>query len=141
MLLASFIFLHKTSLRNIDKDIPAGNKWRLEITKAISKCKAVLYFVSNNSINSTECAIELELATKLNKKIIPIILEDCNLTKEINEVTSANLKRVNELQWIYLEDIYKLFNVLKNKPLTVIELTVLFNSLMLLIIMALTLIN
>lgn len=113
----------------IDKDIVAGSNWRTEITKAISKSKVVLYFASNNSINSTECNKELELAFKLNKKVIPIIVEDnLNLSKELTE-----------LQWIYLEDIYKLFTVLKSNPLTVIELTILFNSLMLLVLIYLSL--
>ena len=105
----------------IDKDIVAGSNWRTEITKAISKSKVVLYFASSNSINSTECNKELELAFKLNKKVIPIIVEDnINLSKELTE-----------LQWIYLDDIYKLFNVLKSNPLTVIEVVTIINLILL----------
>lgn len=119
----------------IDKDISYGSSWRNEITKAISKSKVILYFVSSNSIVSTECKEEIKLAFKLNKKIIPIIIDNCNLSNTEDEI----IKQLTELQWIYLEDIYKLFNVLKSNPLTVIELNIIFNSLILLVLLYLSL--
>lgn len=126
--------LDKTYNCWIDKDISYGSKWRNEITTAITKSSVVLYFVSNNSVISEECIKEIELSIKLNKKIIPIIIEEVNCNYKL-------VKEINELQWIYLDDIYKLFTVLKNKPLTIIELTVLFNSFILLILLYLSLIT
>lgn len=89
----------------IDKeDINYGTKWKEEITKGIKCCNVFILFVSNNSLNSKYCNEELDIAVRFNKKIIPILVEEVTLPKQLNE-----------LQCIYLSDIYKLFNRLSTK--------------------------
>ena len=97
-------------------DICIGSKWNNEIIKAIKCCNYFIIFVSNNSLNSKYCNEELDLAIKLNKKVIPILIEELVLPKHLNE-----------LQCIYLDDIYKLFSRLTKTKLDITILLLILN--------------
>lgn len=78
----------------IDRDdIPAGSHWKREIWSGIARSHCVVFFVSQNSVNSKYCQIELEAAFRLNKLIIPMIIEEVSLPRQLAE-----------LQWIFLEN-------------------------------------
>lgn len=79
----------------IDKQsIAPGRDWREEIKRGIRHCEAFLFVASTSSCCSAECHWEIDFAKKHRKKIIPLILEDCQLRPDLAQ-----------LQWIFLEEI------------------------------------
>src|SRR5450631_2117321 len=55
------------------KIVPAA-PWRPEIETQIQSAQAFLFLISPNSVRSAECLRELNLATTLKKRIIPVAL-------------------------------------------------------------------
>jgi len=65
-------------------DIPIGSKYSEVIKRAISGASCVLLLLSDLSQNSTYCKLEIALALKLEKPIIPIQLEDVILNDDFS---------------------------------------------------------
>ncbi|MBR4865398.1 MAG: toll/interleukin-1 receptor domain-containing protein [Clostridia bacterium] len=63
-------------------DIPIGSKYSEVITRAISNASCVLFLLSDRSQNSTYCKLEIALALKQEKPVIPVQLEDVILNDE-----------------------------------------------------------
>ena len=57
----------------------AGDDWPENIAKHLDNSCVCLAFISNNSINSHNCNAEVTFAYNQQKKILPIMLEDCTL--------------------------------------------------------------
>jgi len=64
----------------IDLDISAGTEWDSELERSIMTCSGLLAFISPRFANSRYCRREIKFADALGKPIIPIILEDAELT-------------------------------------------------------------
>lgn len=64
------------------EDIPIGSKYSEVIKRAIENASCVLFLLSERSQNSTYCKLEVALALKLEKPIIPIQLEDVILNDD-----------------------------------------------------------
>ena len=62
------------------RDILAGWVFPNSITEAIGECTAFLTFISGKSQVSKNCRNELEYAIRMRKRIIPIFLEDAELS-------------------------------------------------------------
>ena len=62
-----------------DRDIDLGSVWDAELKKQLIECDIFLCLISINTLN-TAYVVDLEIpeATKLGKKIIPLILSSCN---------------------------------------------------------------
>jgi WD40 repeat protein len=71
----------------------AGANFRREIAEAIDAADALLFLVSQSSVESIECRLELTYAVSKAKKIIPIILEDVAQEKIPHEL--------RDLTWFY----------------------------------------
>ena len=54
-------------------DIPLGVDYQKQIDDGIEKADNVLYLISPHSINSPYCGLEVELALKRKKRIIPLL--------------------------------------------------------------------
>ena len=54
-------------------DIRGGDEWRNTIDKNISECDNFILIVTRSSLRRAEVKNEVELAKKMNKKIIPCI--------------------------------------------------------------------
>lgn len=61
------------------EDIPAGASWDDEIDKALQRCTHVLFVASTSSVKSDNVGDELSAALNYQKRIVPILLEDCQL--------------------------------------------------------------
>ena len=61
-----------------DNEMLAGDKWRETISKSLAGSDILLYLVSRYSLESENCNEELAEALQKDKKVIPIILEDCD---------------------------------------------------------------
>jgi len=75
------------------QSIAPGRDWREEIKRGIRHSQAFLFVASRSSCWSDECYEEIDYALRCHKKIIPLILEECQLRPELAK-----------LQWIFLEN-------------------------------------
>jgi len=57
------------------RDIAKGVDFNEALKKGIEQASNMLYMISNESVKSEYCNLELDLAIKLNKRIIPILIE------------------------------------------------------------------
>ncbi|MCI0711726.1 MAG: TIR domain-containing protein [Chloroflexi bacterium] len=73
-------------------DIPQGAKWWEQIKQGILSAQSFVFLVSSHSLRSEVCNWELHYAFELNKRIIPVMLEDVFADKELMSV-------VNTLTW------------------------------------------
>jgi hypothetical protein len=75
------------------EDIPGGTYWQREIQRGVFTSDKVIFFASHFSVESNWCLVELDLARKLQKPIIPVIVDE-----------GVNLPRdLAQLQWVYLD--------------------------------------
>lgn len=57
----------------------------LEIQKAIQSCACFLMVISKNSIDSKQVMFELAYARMENKAIIPVLIDDCNIPRQLQQ--------------------------------------------------------
>jgi WD40 repeat protein len=71
----------------IDRDgIPPGAPWREELGSAIEAALAFVCVLSPLWLRSTECRLEYTKALSLGKRIIPVLLADCDPPEEISDL-------------------------------------------------------
>ncbi|MEM6325255.1 MAG: toll/interleukin-1 receptor domain-containing protein, partial [Pseudomonadota bacterium] len=71
-------------------DILPSEEWKARLEKLIRESDTLLFLLSPASIRSQTCAWELGLAEKLNKRIIPVVIEDVE-----GEVVPAVVAKIN----------------------------------------------
>jgi Flp pilus assembly protein TadD len=76
-----------------DEGISGGKIWRAEIGNAIKGAHKVLFYISSASLKSDHCSRELNFALDQRKEIIPVYLEDVELTTDLQ----VGLSRVQAL--------------------------------------------
>jgi TolB-like protein/Tfp pilus assembly protein PilF len=76
-----------------DEGISAGKVWRAAIGDALMKASHVVFYVSKNSLQSEHCNREVNLALDEGKEILPVYLEDVELTSDLK----VGLSRVQAL--------------------------------------------
>lgn len=59
-----------------DEGIPAGSDWPANIARHMEDCEAVLFFLSETALLSPNCLSEIRTATRLQKPILVLRLED-----------------------------------------------------------------
>lgn len=64
-----------------DRGIPGGSEWDEEIERKIERCKVLVVFVSEASMNSKYVRREVKFADTINKPILSIVLEPATLAK------------------------------------------------------------
>lgn len=76
-----------------DDQLTPGVDWNEQIAEAIKKCVVCLYFVSESSVLSPVCEREVGLAIRRNRHVLPIYLEDVELSPQL-ELGVGNLQAV-----------------------------------------------
>ena len=66
-----------------DEGISAGKNWRAEIGDSLLKADYFLFYISKASLTSEHCRREINLALDEGKKIIPVYLEEVELTSDL----------------------------------------------------------
>jgi WD40 repeat protein len=75
------------------QDIPPSAIWLAEVYEAIEQSDTFIYIISENSVTSEVCSLEIEHALKNNKRLIPIV---------VNEVEPSTVPGpLAELNWIF----------------------------------------
>lgn len=72
-----------------DESCETGNDFRQELRDRIERCKAVLLFVSEASMTSPFCGMEIIVARENQKRIFPIYLDDAKVPPAF-EILLAN---------------------------------------------------
>jgi TolB-like protein len=77
-----------------DEGIPGGRIWLEEIGERIKGASHVLYYISTASLASDHCSREIHFALEHSKNIVPVYLEDIELTTDLQ----VALSRIQALQ-------------------------------------------
>lgn len=75
-------------------DIRAGSDWQRSVDWAIARADVFIFLASWQSIGSEQCQREVNLALRLRRRIIPVVLVDPIVMRP----------ELSRLQWIFLED-------------------------------------
>ena len=78
------------------QDIPPSADWLAEVYEAIEQADAFVFVISETSLDSEICGLEIAHAAKHNKRLIPIVLKDV----EADQVP----KELAVLNWIFFDD-------------------------------------
>ncbi|MBX2843758.1 MAG: TIR domain-containing protein [Flammeovirgaceae bacterium] len=79
-------------------DIPLGVDFQEQINDGISKAHNFVFIISPHSIRSEYCLREIELAVKLNKRIIPLLHVD-----PVNEMENIH-PAIAKINWVYIRE-------------------------------------
>ncbi len=87
-------WLHEQGLNLwYDEGISAGKNWRAAIGDSLLGASHVLFYISEHSLQSDHCNREINLALDEGKDVIPVYLEDVELTSDLK----VGLNRVHAL--------------------------------------------
>ena len=75
------------------QDIPPSADWLAEVYEAIEQSDAFIFLISENSVVSEICSLEIAHAVKNNKRLIPIVVNEVEPTQVPGPLAS--------LQWIF----------------------------------------
>ena len=76
-------------------DLHGGSRWSKEIESAIRASKNVLIVLSPESVSSKWVEEEFLFASKLNKKIIPLLFKKCELPFGFHALQSIDIQGIN----------------------------------------------
>ena len=79
-----------------DFQIEGGQNWREKIVQALDSSKALVILFSEHSNKSTQLIKELAIADKLRKRVIPVLVSNC-------EPRGAYLYELASLNWINIQ--------------------------------------
>ena len=68
------------------EDIRAGSEWDLEIEKALATCDCLLFIQSEKSVASSNVLDEVYYALEQNKRVIPVLIDNCKTPFRINRL-------------------------------------------------------
>ena len=69
-----------------DHRLPQKSDWKMASRVAIQQCDVFVIFLSPRSVKSVFCKFEWPLALKLDKPIVPVLLEACDIPEVLREI-------------------------------------------------------
>ncbi len=78
------------------EDIAPGEDWRLRLSGMIAKAHAVVVCISRHSLASEICRWELQQATALSKRLIPVLVDSVDTAAIPPELARLNLIVAND---------------------------------------------
>ena len=78
------------------QDIPPSADWLAEVYVAIEEADAFVFIISETSLASEICGLEMAHAAEHNKRLIPIVIKDVEAEKVPKELSVLN--------WIFFDD-------------------------------------
>jgi WD40 repeat protein len=94
------------------QDIPPSADWLAEVYEAIEGSDAFIFIISETSIDSEICGLEIAHAAKHNKRLIPIVIGDIDAGHVPKELAVLN--------WIFFEETEDAFSKAVNDLITAI---------------------
>lgn len=91
------------------KEIPISVDWWEEIVRGIQNADNLVFLISSHSLASKVCNEEIGYAIQLNKRIIPIILEEIDIDQvkaipddnELKAILATNWNNLSKLNWLF----------------------------------------
>jgi WD40 repeat protein len=80
------------------KSIPKGEDWEQEIYRGIEEADAFLFLISPDSIMSEMCNKEVIHAVRNNKRILPVVVRDTDISRFLQEMPRNEIAKRN---WIF----------------------------------------
>lgn len=77
-----------------DEGISAGSNWLARIGDSLADASQVLFYISRHSLESDHCNREINYALSMGKSIIPVYLDDVELTSDLK----VGLNRIQALR-------------------------------------------
>lgn len=71
------------------RGIVAGERWEHALNEAADRCEAIIFLVTRSWLGSRWCMKELNLAHRLNKRLLGVLVEDVPLSELPPELTST----------------------------------------------------
>jgi TolB-like protein len=99
-----------------ESNISAATQWSSEIVRAIEECKVFIILLSAHSFGSHNVIKELSLASESKKHIIPVELEQVELTNEV-KYQLAGIQRVPYKEYDRIESAIRRFTSTAEQPL------------------------
>lgn len=78
------------------QDIPPSVDWLAEVYEAIEKADTFLFIISDTSLKSEVCNLEITHAAKHNKRLIPVVINDVDAGLVPKELAALN--------WIFFDE-------------------------------------
>ena len=75
------------------QDIPPSTAWLAEVCEAIERADTFIFIISQTSIESEICNLEITHAVKNNKRLIPVVIDETDPKKVTPELAALN--------WLY----------------------------------------
>jgi hypothetical protein len=79
-----------------DKQIVPGGLWDNSIETALKTCDIIIVLISKASVNSNNVMDEVSYALEENKKVIPVVLEQCELPFRLRRIQFIDLTQNSE---------------------------------------------
>lgn len=93
------------------KNIPFGSNWDREIEDALQKCENIIVILSPRSVESENVINEISYSLSKNKRIVPILFEECETPFIIHRIQQINFANN------YEKGLLQLINTIKqNEP-------------------------
>jgi len=108
-----------------DKELSGGQSWWNQILKNIRECELVIFVVSKKSNNSTACRREYVYASKLHKRILPIIIDEVSsnlLPPELTAIHFVDFKKQDKSALLQLVKALEALPPIKPLPAVLPEL-------------------
>lgn len=109
-----------------DDRLYAGQNWWHEILRRLEWCDVFIYLLSPDSVNSIYCQRELEVATRLERSIIPVVihadtpipdgLSDFHYVDMVGKLTVDNVAMLINSVWLVERELEK--NSKRKKTIT-----------------------
>lgn len=96
-------------------DIQPGTHWDSSIEKALKESSTLLVILSNTSVKSNNVMDEVSYALEENKKVVPILLENCAIPFRLKRLQYADFTENRETGLKNLVDALKLEKEVANK--------------------------
>ena len=78
------------------QDIPPSADWLAEVYEAIEQTDTFIFIISPTSVNSEICSMEIAHASKHNKRLIPIVINDIDPQSVPSQLAALN--------WIFFRE-------------------------------------
>ena len=76
-------------------DIPTGTRWDDEIEKALRECRIFMVILTPASIASDNAKDEIGYAIDHGKRILPVLLEECEIPLRLRRFQYVDFTRMN----------------------------------------------
>ncbi len=101
-------------------DIKPGSKYRKMVESGIELSNNILFFITEDSIKTESCLWEIDYARSLNKRIIPVVLQEVDMDslplflRGLQKIPLYSLENINALFLNHTNEFSSLLNIVES---------------------------